>query len=404
MSRLATLFLFLLLAVPAQAQDVPPKAPASEKTAQQVATDTAMLDSDLESRLFEIEKKILAGHRTNLDTYMFALAVFFSFATLTIAGFAVVLPLMAARQQKRAIESMEDILKEAQAMNEEIAGAHRAARERRQEMDDMLRDTQEQINTEETDGTSPPSPTDRVTGDDENTSTKDATQSDFKSVKQAAELEDSTAQWQLGRMYEFGDGVEKDKDEAVKWYKESAKRDNAIGQWRLGTMYYFGHGVDENKDKAFALFGESAKQGDVEGQSRFGFMYELGHGVKEDKAKAFKWYKKSAKQGHAIGQWRLGRMYEFGEGVEENKAEAVKWYKKSAKQGNAAAQKRLGHMYEFGYGIPINFLMAYQWYALAKGKGDKDAEEALERISKKLPEEKIIEAQELAAQWKPEKT
>ena len=47
----------------------------------------------------------------------------------------------------------------------------------------------------------------------------------------------------LGWMYENGQGVEKDLEEAVKWYRKAADQGNAYAQYNVGVVYYKGEGV-----------------------------------------------------------------------------------------------------------------------------------------------------------------
>ena len=45
------------------------------------------------------------------------------------------------------------------------------------------------------------------------------------------------AQYNLGVMYDNGDGVPQDYKEAVKWYRLAAEQGDASAQYNLGLMY-----------------------------------------------------------------------------------------------------------------------------------------------------------------------
>ena len=47
-------------------------------------------------------------------------------------------------------------------------------------------------------------------------------------------------------MYENGQGVPQDYAEAVKWYREAADQDDTDAQFNLGLMYENGDGVPRN--------------------------------------------------------------------------------------------------------------------------------------------------------------
>ena len=66
----------------------------------------------------------------------------------------------------------------------------------------------------------------------------------------AAEQGDEDAQYNLGVMYNNGNGVPQDYKEAVYWYRLSAEQGYANAQSNLANRYYYGEGV--NKDIVYA--------------------------------------------------------------------------------------------------------------------------------------------------------
>ena len=61
-----------------------------------------------------------------------------------------------------------------------------------------------------------------------------------------AALGDAKAQFNLGRMYEIGEGVLQDYAEAVRWYRLAAEQGNDYAQNNLGIMYATGRGVRQD--------------------------------------------------------------------------------------------------------------------------------------------------------------
>ncbi len=112
---------------------------------------------------------------------------------------------------------------------------------------------------------------------------------------------------------------------------ESAKQGDAIAQNNLGNCYWDGIGVEKNYDEAFKWYKKSAEQGYANAQFMLGNCYQNGIGVKKNDDEAFNWYKKSAEQGNKNAQFMLGQCYWHGIGVKKNYDEAIKWYNKSAK-------------------------------------------------------------------------
>ena len=126
--------------------------------------------------------------------------------------------------------------------------------------------------------------------------------------KPIAEQGYAFAQYNLGIMYEYGNGVAKDYAEAVKWYRLSAEQGYAIGQYSLGLMYSNGYGVLKDKAEAVKWWRLSAEQGYAYAQGMLGIMYELGEGIHRDNIIAYMWYNIASDNGHeSAGDWRDGR-------------------------------------------------------------------------------------------------
>jgi|TARA_B110000967_G_scaffold6241_1_gene6254 TPR repeat protein len=74
--------------------------------------------------------------------------------------------------------------------------------------------------------------------------------SEFDETMAAAKQGDADAQFNLGIMYDIGEGVPENNAEAVKWYRKAADQGHAKAQFNLGLMYNNGEGVPENDAEA----------------------------------------------------------------------------------------------------------------------------------------------------------
>ena len=113
-----------------------------------------------------------------------------------------------------------------------------------------------------------------------------------------------------------------------------ASSGNAEAQFNLGLMYVFGDGVPKDTTKAVAWYGKAADQGYVGAQVSLGEMYAKGDGVPHDAAQAVAWYRKAADQGHPFAQSHLGAMYYKGEGVPKDLVLSYVWRNLAAAQGD----------------------------------------------------------------------
>jgi HJR/Mrr/RecB family endonuclease len=102
-----------------------------------------------------------------------------------------------------------------------------------------------------------------------------------------------------------------------------AEKGDAKAQYNLGVLYYYGNGVAQDHKVAEQWFCKAAAQGHTLAQDRL---------------------RKAAEQGSAPAQYSLGEMYYYGRGVAEDEVPAVQWYRKAAGQGHSLAQARLREM------------------------------------------------------------
>ncbi len=186
-----------------------------------------------------------------------------------------------------------------------------------------------------------------------------------------AEAGDPLAQYNLGVLYEAGQGVVQDPVEAVKWYRLAADQGLGSAQYNLGLA---------------AL---------------------LGRGLGQDDRAAAKWFESAAAQGVALAQYNLGVLYASGRGVAQDSGESVKWTSLAAKQGVASAQYNLGVMHAGGWGVPQDKAVALHWYRLAADQGQAAAKVAADRLEaegliRKIPASSQTAAPEVAQTTAPQ--
>lgn len=73
--------------------------------------------------------------------------------------------------------------------------------------------------------------------------------------------EDEYAQYYLGVMYANGQGIEKDYEEAAKWYRKAAEQGIPQAQYRLANLYVEGKGVPQDFEIAYVWYSTAAHQG-----------------------------------------------------------------------------------------------------------------------------------------------
>ena len=103
--------------------------------------------------------------------------------------------------------------------------------------------------------------------------------------------------------------------QAAKWFREAAEQGDPAAQFNLGVLYETGQGVPQNYAEAVKWYHAAAEQGEPQAQFNLGVFYETGQVVPQNYEEAVKWYRLAAEQECAPAQCNLGLCYETGRGV-----------------------------------------------------------------------------------------
>ena len=117
----------------------------------------------------------------------------------------------------------------------------------------------------------------------------------FDLISKSANQGYAQAQFTLGEMYEKGDFVRQDYDQAISWYEKAASHNILQANTCLGDIYY---NVKRNYAKAREYFVAPAKKGDPKAEYYIGLMFELGQVTQMNYGQAIEWYNKAAEQGY----------------------------------------------------------------------------------------------------------
>lgn len=209
------------------------------------------------------------------------------------------------------------------------------------------------------------------------------------------------AQFNIGFMYDVGEGVAKSDQEARKWYLRAADQGDIYAQFNLALLHLTGRGVPQNDQEALKWYRKAAEGGHDEAQRSLGVLYRSGRAVPRDDQEAFKWFRRAADQGNPSAHQNLGVMYITGQGVARDPKEALRLFRFAAERGEPNAQLNLGMMHENGDGVPRDYKEAAKWYywsAQQKNARAKSQLDALINSGNVDPPEKARAAQQAAAQ------
>lgn len=201
---------------------------------------------------------------------------------------------------------------------------------------------------------------------------------DINYIIQAANDGDGESQYRLGTCYEKGEVIDRDLNEAVKWYSLAAEQGNANALFQLGECYHYGHGVEQNDTEACSKYLEAALKGQTKAQSALGRCFFIGEGIVENEKNAYIWFQKAAEKDEPEAIGYLAKLFRFGRCVDQDEAKAIELYRKAAELGCAAAQYDLGEIYQYGWcDQPKNLKAANKLYLMAAENGDPRAQDRL---------------------------
>jgi len=89
----------------------------------------------------------------------------------------------------------------------------------------------------------------------------------YQEFLQRASQGDAVAQFNLGRMYADGRGVEANDAQAFHWFQKAARQGLPDAQISLGLAYLFAKGTTQNKGRACKLFKQAMYSSDIQGKN-----------------------------------------------------------------------------------------------------------------------------------------
>ena len=163
----------------------------------------------------------------------------------------------------------------------------------------------------------------------------------ISALEDAAAAGQPMALYQLGLMYESGEGVEKDPGKAFAYFSQIANEHadaaprsvvaDIVAQSfvKVGEYYASGlpeAGIPKDEERSNALIMHAASYfGDADAQYRVGKSYLEDEDLGANSLQSARWLSLAARKGHAGAQAQLGKMLFNGEGIEPNPIEGLMW-------------------------------------------------------------------------------
>lgn len=155
----------------------------------------------------------------------------------------------------------------------------------------------------------------------------------------------------LGLMYQSGDGIDSNIEEAISLFEQGVDYDNALSAYNLGMIYFNGNGVNRNYDLAFKYLKIAADKNQPLALNMLGYIYEKGLVKNVAYKKAMECYKRAYENGLRLGAYNYARFFENGVAVEQDFDVAFKYYYASWDSTNPMSLNKIRMCYYNGFGV-----------------------------------------------------
>ncbi|MDP3704313.1 MAG: tetratricopeptide repeat protein [Legionellaceae bacterium] len=137
----------------------------------------------------------------------------------------------------------------------------------------------------------------------------------FKRLESQAILGDTTAQFDVGQMHQHGLGVEKNAQEAIKYYQLAAAQQDLPSEYNLGLLYLLGSDITADYKLAIEWLDDAAFKGNAYAQYVLARIYDHGYRNAEnqeviaaDPEQSMAMYKLAAANNFGLAQYRLAEL------------------------------------------------------------------------------------------------
>lgn len=190
---------------------------------------------------------------------------------------------------------------------------------------------------------------------------------------QTAYGQDSYTLYNLGVLYDSGEGVARNPQRAAQYYTAAARLNDNDARYNLAHLYHYGDGVPRNDIIAHYWLTKAAAH-ERDAMTALGMLYQKSGTDDGTQMRASYWLEQAAMRGDAQAQYELSWRSRYGYGIEKNQETANRWLQQAAENGNVEAQYRLGVCY---YNVCFaefrqDKRTGREWLEKAAAQGDSD--------------------------------
>ena len=163
-----------------------------------------------------------------------------------------------------------------------------------------------------------------------------------------------------------------DMNNIIKLYEDAINNNNYKAMYLLGDKYYSGYKIEQDYDLAMFYFRMAARFNYGSAEFNIGKMYEDGLGIIKNYEKAIEWYKLASTHGEVKALASMGDVYldknEFNKAFELYN---MAYENYEDKNDAAVVMLKIGYLYIYGRGVDKNRAKGLEWLKMALKTGNK---------------------------------
>lgn len=170
----------------------------------------------------------------------------------------------------------------------------------------------------------------------------------------------------LGYAYDYGEGIEVNKDLAEKYYQiciDNSDNEELISnsKFELAGILWRKASDQNNMNNIIKLYEDAINNNNYKAMYILGDKYYRGYKIKQDYDLAMFYFRMAAKYNYGRAEFNIGKMYELGLGIIKSYEKAIEWYKLASTHGEVKALESMGDV----YWDKKEFIKAFKLYNMA---------------------------------------
>lgn len=137
---------------------------------------------------------------------------------------------------------------------------------------------------------------------------------------------------------------EGDLETAASFLRRASQKGVAPAQYELGKLYERGQGVDKDMIEARSLIQKAAEAGHVNAMYDYALFLAEGEGGAQSEADAVTWFNAAAELGLVDAQYNLGVVHAEGIGTPQDLTSALFWFEVAARAGDTGAEQEVKNL------------------------------------------------------------